>query len=166
MIKAFGKDSKGRVCAVGPISRTQYDYPAPARDKVAELKYKDRELKHEMRYLGGKIEVLLTSFGYLCHIVKELQSGQASFIASNSNQISSSTGPAFSPAHIASTTHNSSPAQANPPDGRISLDRSAIGSDMPRCSLVNFMLKLLLLVEFVQVLLVVCVTAHLYLMIM
>ncbi|XP_026445224.1 uncharacterized protein LOC113345758 isoform X2 [Papaver somniferum] len=38
---AFGKDTRGRVRAVGAVSRTQYDYSAPACAKVAEMKYKD-----------------------------------------------------------------------------------------------------------------------------
>lgn len=64
MIKAFGKDTRGWVRSVCAVSRTPYDYSSPARAKVAEMN-KDGELKHQVKDLGYKMEVLLEGFGIL-----------------------------------------------------------------------------------------------------
>ncbi|XP_026380696.1 uncharacterized protein LOC113275419 isoform X2 [Papaver somniferum] len=131
---AFGKDTRGRVRSVGAVSRTQYDYSAPARAKVAEMKSRDGELKHQVNGVGNKMGVLIESFGVLCQTVKDIQSGQASYISSN--HMESSQGHACSPAHTPSAGNTSSPAHISVTAETISPARSAVGSDT-KCSLVN-----------------------------
>lgn len=133
MTLAFGKDARGRVRAVGPISKTQYVLSAPARAKVAELQASDGELKQKVNDLGGKMEVLIEGFGSLCQIIKELKAGQTSMIGSNS--MGNSQDLVASP--TLSGTHDQSPTPIAPVAEAVSPAHSAIRSAAVQCSLLN-----------------------------
>lgn len=140
MFKAFGKDTRGRVRAVGPISRTQYDLSAPARAKVAELKASDGEIKHQVKDLGGKMEILIEGFGSLCHIIKEMKAGNGSYIGSNGlgaspNSPSCSGTPAQS--HHGSPAHTDSPAYSASAARGKAIAHTGFDSLSPALSLVD-----------------------------
>lgn len=114
MTKDFQKECRGRVRAVGPVTRTQYDYYAPARAKVQELKSKDGAVKHQLDDLGNKVGILIEGLGSLCHIVKDIQSAMpGSVVASNNSGCLQ--GHASSPVQNNSVTHTPSPAQTPSP---------------------------------------------------
>lgn len=97
----FGKDSRGRVRAVGHVSRTQVDLSASARAKIAELKSKNGVLTNKVEDLGGKIGVLVEGFGTLCHVVKDIQDATSSSVAA-SNMCSTSHSQNSSQGHVGS----------------------------------------------------------------
>ncbi|XP_026455281.1 uncharacterized protein LOC113356382 isoform X2 [Papaver somniferum] len=143
----FGKDSRGRVRVVGPVSRTQVDLYASARAKIAELKSKDGVLSNKVEDLCGKIRVLIEGFGTLCHVVKDIQDAMSSSDAA-SNMCSTSHGQNSSQGHVGSNqsgsvAHISSPglpvspaAQTSSPDHAISPSQSGAGMQQ-QCSLLN-----------------------------
>ncbi|RZC86838.1 hypothetical protein C5167_030192 [Papaver somniferum] len=142
----FGKDSRGRVRVVGPVSRTQVDLFASARGKVAELKYQYGVLNSKVEDLGVKVKVLIEGVGSLCHGVKDIQDAMSSSVFV-SNMCSTSQGHVGSPqsgsvARISSPGHAASPghalsraAQTSSPGHALSPALSAAG--MQQCSLLN-----------------------------
>lgn len=142
----FGKDSRGRVRAVGHVSRMQVELSALAHAKLDELKYKDGVLTNKVEDLGGKMGVLIEGFKTLCYTVKDIQDAMPSVVGSN--MCSTSRGQNCEQGHdgtsqSGSVAYTSSPSHVIPPDTHtsspshaISPARSAVG-DIQQCSVLN-----------------------------